>query len=253
MTLKFHTVALTAVTFLIALPRPSVAQNSICSIYPTRCRPYSGPQPVGPLGLPGYPGASPIYTPNVMAPAMGMVVHDALNSLPPAIRQSLYPREVANAVRSGAVDAQIEKTLRTGFDPYARIINGTGPGGAAYTNKAAMDLMNGTSPIWALGAALSPYAIPLDRSASAARSRRLDPRIQRQLEEMQRVLLNRERGVSPTIRSAQRNTHRRVRVPIFDPDGSRGDPFGVVRRGAGSDLSTLIRRDREINQSIRSR
>jgi hypothetical protein len=249
MTLKLHAVTLTVTTILMVSARPAAAQNSICSIYPTRCHPYSGPQPVGPLGLPGYPGTSPIYTPGVMAPAMGMVVRDALNALPPAVRHSLYPQEAANAVRSGAVDAVVEKTLRTGFDPYARIINGTGPGGAAYTNKAAIDVMNGTSPIWKLGAALSPYAIPLDRSANTARSLQLDPRQQRQIEEMQRVLLNRERTTSRGRRPAQQNA-RRPRA--FAPDGSRGDPFGVVRRGAGSDLSTLIRRDREINQSIRS-
>jgi hypothetical protein len=85
--LKFHPVALTAVTFLIVLAHPVVAQNSLCSIYPTRCSPYLGPQPVGPLGLPGYPGTSPIYTPEAMVPAMGMVVRDALNALPPAVRR----------------------------------------------------------------------------------------------------------------------------------------------------------------------
>jgi hypothetical protein len=136
MTLKFHAAALTAATFVMVFVRPAVAQNSI----------------------------RPIYPQSVMAPGMGMVVRDALNARRPAIRHSMYPREVANAVRSSAVDAAIEKALCAGVDPYVR---GIGPCGGAYTNTAAMDVMNGTSPIWKVGAALSPNAIPLDRSESS--------------------------------------------------------------------------------------
>src|ERR1700730_158243 len=109
MKLKLNT-AIAAAALVTVLVRPAATQNSLCPIYPTRCQPYAGPQAVGPLGLPGYPGVSPIYTPGVLAPAMGMVVRDTLKSLPPAVRQSLYPQQVANAVRSGAVDAAIEKS-----------------------------------------------------------------------------------------------------------------------------------------------
>jgi hypothetical protein len=98
---------------------------------------------------------------------MGMVVRDALNPLLPAVRQSRYPREIANAVRPGGLGAAIDKALRTGVDPPARIIDDAGPRGAAYTNKAAMDVMNVKSPTWKLVPALSPNAIPLDRSETS--------------------------------------------------------------------------------------
>lgn len=179
-----------ALVFLTALTSIATAQN-ICQLYPTRCAPYSGPQAVGPLGLPGYPGASPIYTPSTLAPAMGMVVRDALNSLPEGVRQALYPPQVAKAVRSGVVDAAIERSLRTGFDPYAAILNGTGPGGAYYTNQAAMAVMNGTSPIWQLGSAMSPYAAQLERNAQVARQRQLEMQLQQKLREMQQSLAQR--------------------------------------------------------------
>ena len=138
----------------------------LCILYPTLCAPPAGPRPVGPLGLPGYPGTSPIYPPNVLVPALPLVVHDALRALPPAVRQQLYPPQVVAAVRAGAVDQAIRRALRGGVLPYLGAINGTGPGGAAYTNQAALNLLRGTSPLWTLGRALSPTAQALDRLAA---------------------------------------------------------------------------------------
>jgi hypothetical protein len=155
-----------ATAVLIAAGTAAAQGVSPCVIYPTLCTPPAGPRPVGPLGLPGYPGASPVYPPNVLVPAMPMVVQDALKALPPAVRQSLYPPHVAEAIRNGTVDAAINKALRNGALPYLGIINGTGPGGAAYTNRAAQDLLQGNSPLWELGKALSPTARALDRRAA---------------------------------------------------------------------------------------
>jgi hypothetical protein len=135
---------------------------SLCDLYRTLCKPYSGPQPVGPFNLPGYPGAQPIYTPETLAPAMPMVVQSALDALPPAVRQALYRPEFAEAVRSGAIDRRIAGVLGSSVVPLLRIINGCGPGGACYTNVAALELLKGTSPLWPLGASMSPYALPLD-------------------------------------------------------------------------------------------
>jgi hypothetical protein len=179
-----------AAVLAAALSAISQAQSPIiCAAYPTRCAPYSGPQPVGPLGIPGYPGVSPIYTPSAMAPAMGFVVSDAIKSLPKGVRDAMYPKSVSSAVRSGAVDAAINKSLRNGFDPLAKIITGKGPGGSYYTDQAALAVMDGSSPIWKLGSQLSPYARPLERSGLAAARQQNSPTMQqtaRLLEQLRR-------------------------------------------------------------------
>jgi hypothetical protein len=129
---------------LVATAATDASAASLCQVYPTLCRPYNGPRPVGPLGLQGYPGTSPIYTPRQMVPAMPFVVHDALKSLPPAVRQNLYPDSVRNAVRSGAVDRAVQGTMQKSVVPLLGAINGYGPGGAGYTNDAAKAILNGS-------------------------------------------------------------------------------------------------------------
>ena len=129
-------------TALIGLKSSYAA--GICEIYPTRCQPYNAPQRVGPLGLEGYPGTSPIYTPRQLVPSMGGVIRDSLGAIPPHMRQQLYPNSVRNAVRSGNVDQAIEYTKQRNVDPHLNTINGYGPGGAGYTNDAARAIMNGT-------------------------------------------------------------------------------------------------------------
>ena len=118
--------------------------ESICDIYPTRCQPYNAPQRVGPLGLEGYPGTSPIYTPRQLVPSMGPITRGALDAIPPHMRRQLYPDSVRNAVRSGNVDRAIEGSMRRSVDPYLTDINGYGRGGAGYTNDAARGIFNGT-------------------------------------------------------------------------------------------------------------
>jgi len=129
---------------VVAIPPSGASAASLCQVYPTLCRPYSGPRAVGPLGLQGYPGTSPIYTPRQLVPALPFVVKDAVNSLPPAVRQQLYPNGVRNAVRSGAVDQAVQNTMRRSVTPLLGAINGYGPGGAGYTNDAALKILNGS-------------------------------------------------------------------------------------------------------------
>ena len=133
-----------AVAVGAAPPARAAGQVSLCTIYPTLCVPYGVPQPVGPFGLPGYPGAQPVYPPGVTTPALGSVVRDTVGALPPGVRQGLYPPAAAAAVRSGAVDAAIGRALGAGVLPYLGAINGYGPGGAGYTNEAALGVLQGT-------------------------------------------------------------------------------------------------------------
>ena len=140
------------------------SQVPLCAIYPSLCGAFAGPQPVGPLGLPGYPGAQPVYPPNLTT--WLPVVRRNLEALPPAVHEALFSPALAEAVRSGAVDRRISDVLGGSVVPLLNFINGTGPGGAGYTNQAAWQVLTGDSPLWQLGAALSPYALPLDQLAA---------------------------------------------------------------------------------------
>ena len=63
-------------------------------------------------------------------------------------------------VSSGALDQALNATLGN-LAPGFGAINGTGPGGAAFTNAAALNFNNGTNPLLGLGAGLlqtSPVA-----------------------------------------------------------------------------------------------
>jgi hypothetical protein len=70
-------------------------------------------------------------------------------------------------VDSGQVDAAVN-TAMGNAQQLIGVINGTGPGGSAYTNQAAIDLLTGNSSIWQLGKALSPYAVPIEYGACKA-------------------------------------------------------------------------------------
>jgi hypothetical protein len=72
--------AVLAAGAIAAVPSGGASAASLCQVYPTLCRPYGGPRAVGPLGLQGYPGTSPIYTPRQLVPALPFVAKDAVRS-----------------------------------------------------------------------------------------------------------------------------------------------------------------------------
>jgi hypothetical protein len=125
--------------------RNSVDQNarrkgagvSLCELYPTRCAPYLS-------GRNGFPGVSHTYTPGQLAPGLGIVARSGLDGLPPAVRNELFPRSAADAVRLGDVDDAIDSTMRQSVDPLLDDINGYGRGGAGYTNEAAKAVLDGS-------------------------------------------------------------------------------------------------------------
>jgi hypothetical protein len=201
LTWTLNKIAATA-ALTLTLSTFATAQNSnFCANYPTRCHPPAGPTPQGPFGIPAYAGNAPIYPPSVLVPGLRSAVQGALDALPPAYRQQLYPSQIRDAVRSGAIDAATENALQTGFDSYGQIITGTGPGGSAYTDARARAIKNGTDPIWQMGAAMSPYAIPLDQQARAARARQ--KALTRQQQQRQQMLVRMQQEMMQRLQGQQ--------------------------------------------------
>jgi hypothetical protein len=168
----------TAEGFSPNMSADAAGRQALCTIYPTLCSAPTGPRPHGSFGLPSYGSASPVYPVELMNPSYGSVIRGALAGLPSEVRRQLFPGTYGTGgPNSGmqtpwnmqAIDQAIGKSLATGVVPLLSVINGTGPGGSAYVNQAAENVMNGNSLIWKMGYALSPQAQQLERSACAAK------------------------------------------------------------------------------------
>jgi hypothetical protein len=128
---KLHGGVITAAFVLsLGLTGSSANAQQYCDIYPTRCTIYDR--------------NTPQWSPYDQVPAGRAAISNAINGMSPGVRYGLYSPEVSDWVRAGGVDQGIEDMLRNGVDPYTAVINGTGPGGAGYTNEAARGVFNGT-------------------------------------------------------------------------------------------------------------